>query len=106
MYLCPGLHARIYDNLNIYFIRSVYARVHTHTPGCFSGLEDQTCKLANNGTADDMIYWHRMCTKISDICAENMMLSYNNTFCRDNVTDELRPVNGIIHRVLASEEYY
>lgn len=74
--------------------------------GCFSGLQDQICKEQNNGTMSDMIYWHRQCTRISDICEENNMLSYDDKFCQNPTTGELKAIRRIITRVLASEEYY
>lgn len=74
--------------------------------GCYSGLEEQICKEGSNGSANDMIYWHRQCTRIKDICEEHMMLSYDNSLCQNATSGELKPVRQIIRRVLASEEYY
>lgn len=73
---------------------------------CYSSLEDQKCMENNKGDAHDMIFWRRNCTEIGIICEENQLTGVNVTHCKHELTGELKPIQTVIHRVLASEEYY
>lgn len=74
--------------------------------GCYSGVEDQFCKQNNTGTASDMIFWLRRCMTIADICQSKQFTSHNGTYCFNSTSSEYVAVPSVIHRVLASEEYY
>ncbi|XP_055703407.1 sodium- and chloride-dependent glycine transporter 1-like [Phlebotomus papatasi] len=77
-----------------------------NTYKCFSGLEDATCKLNNSNAPTDLIYWNQTCVEIGTICSESGYLGVNASFCRNSETQEDIPIRNVIHRVLASEEYY
>lgn len=73
--------------------------------GCFSGLEDLNCKENNTNSENDMIFWRRQCYRIGDICAESGLTGLNASYCV-NSTGSYIPMNRVINRTLASEEYY
>ncbi|XP_037036283.1 sodium- and chloride-dependent GABA transporter 2-like [Bradysia coprophila] len=77
-----------------------------NTDSCYSGVQDQDCIQNNNGSSSDMIYWLRRCTTIADICQSKQLASHNGTYCFNSTSTEYLPVTSVIHRVLASEEYY
>lgn len=74
--------------------------------GCYSGVEDQICKEENNGTSSDQIFWLRRCMSIANICQSKELEPVNGTHCFNSTIAEHVPVSSVIHRVLASEEYY
>lgn len=73
---------------------------------CYSSLEDVTCKLNNSNAPTDLLYWNQTCVEVGSICAEKGLLGVNASYCRNSETQEDIPIRDVIHRVLASEEYY
>lgn len=74
--------------------------------GCYSGVEDQICKENNTGHSGDMLFWERHCMTIENICQSKELEGFNGTHCFNSTLNEYVPVSSVIHRVLASEEYY
>lgn len=62
------------------------------------------CKENNTNTAKDLIYWGKKCTLISEICSMKGLEGKNASFCMNGTS--LVPINQVINRTLASEEYY
>lgn len=74
--------------------------------GCYSGVQDQICKENNAGSDSDMIFWMRRCMTIAEICQSKQLTGHNGTYCYNSTSSEYVVVSSVIHRVLASEEYY
>lgn len=72
--------------------------------GCFSGIEEVNCKTNNTNSAQDLIFWAKKCTKISEICSMKGLEGKNASFCLNGTS--LVPISQVINRTLASEEYY
>lgn len=70
---------------------------------CYTSSDEQNCRKTNN--EHDEIFWKRKCTSILSICEEHSYTAINASYCADE-TMKLVPIQKIIKRVLASEEYY
>lgn len=70
--------------------------------GCYTSEDEKLCVKTNN--ASDEIFWNRTCTSVKSICAP--LSAINASYCQNDTSQELVPMQKIIKRVLASEEYY
>lgn len=64
------------------------------------------CKENNNGTQTDMIYWRKECIAVGRICVEKGFAALDAKNCFDSTLNATLPLNSVIQRTLASEEYY
>lgn len=62
------------------------------------------CKVNNTHDANDLVFWAKKCTSVTEICDLKHFKAINASFCM-NGTD-LVPISKVINRTLASEEYY
>lgn len=70
--------------------------------GCYTSEDEKLCIKTNN--ASDEIFWNRTCTSVKSICAP--LSAINASYCQNDTSQELVPMQKFIKRVLASEEYY
>jgi len=77
-----------------------------NTERCYSGLEDLACKQNNTNGETDMIFWRKQCYRVASICTELGLSGANGTTCLNTTTGSIIPINHVINRTLASEEYY
>lgn len=57
----------------------------------------------------DMIFYNRDCRTVQDICwseSNELMGGLNVSFCQQTADNVAVPINQVITRILASEEYF
>lgn len=65
--------------------------------------------MGNENTAQDEIFFNRQCRTVNDICLEatgGQMSGLNASFCQQISDFSPVPINQVITRILASEEYF
>lgn len=71
-----------------------------NSDGCYSASEEAKC-------LEDHTYFNRTCILSDDLCDEfDLGYALNRTFCYNNVTSVVTPINSVINRTLATSEYF
>lgn len=73
---------------------------------CFSIVQDIACKENNLGNPQDLIFYQRSCRQIGEICTASGLLGRNANYCFNQTTNQEVPINEVITRTLAAEEFY
>lgn len=80
----------------------MFNHIHTNEffSGCYSASEEAKC-------LEDHTYFNRTCILSDDLCDEfDLGYALNRTFCYNNVTSVVTPINSVINRTLATSEYF
>lgn len=65
--------------------------------------------MGNANTPQDEIFYNRACRTVDSICSQEtsgLMVGLNVSFCQQVVDSAAVPINQVITRILASEEYF
>lgn len=68
--------------------------------------QDVLCQENNVGNASDEIFFQGRCKSIEEICSANDLIGRNVTFCFNSTSNQDIPINEIITRKLAAEEFF
>lgn len=67
---------------------------------------DLLCQENNAGNASDQIFYRGGCRTVDEICLANGLNGRNATFCFNVTSSQEIPINEIITRKLAAEEFF
>lgn len=76
---------------------------------CYLATQDQACRKDNTNAPTDQIFYNRDCRTVDSICSDEtngMMAGMNVSFCTQLADGVAVPINQVITRILASEEYF
>lgn len=76
---------------------------------CYLATQDKACRADNTNGPSDMIFYNRECRTVDYICStetNGLMTGLNVSFCSQLVDNAAVPINQVITRILASEEYF
>lgn len=79
-----------------------------NSESCFSSLEEVKCRVGNNNTATDQIYYKLKCTDVQSICSDvsAQLNGLNSTACINVTSQETILLSSLIKRIVSSEEFY
>lgn len=69
-------------------------------------VQDVICQENNVGDANDEIYFQGECKSIESICTAINLTGRNVNFCFNSTSNQEIPINEIITRKLAAEEFF
>lgn len=67
---------------------------------CFT--EDAAANCRNQS----LLYYNKSCISIDSYCSIGNLSSYNETYCEDLITGEIKKAEGSVPRISASEDYF
>lgn len=76
---------------------------------CYLATQDHDCRADNTNAPSDMIFYNRECRTVDYICSSEtngQMVGLNVSFCSQLADNAAVPINQVITRILASEEYF
>lgn len=68
--------------------------------------KDILCQENNAGNASDEIFFQGRCKSIEEICSANGLIGQDVNFCFNLTSNQSIPINEIITRKLAAEEFF
>lgn len=68
--------------------------------------QDILCQENNAGNGSDEIFFQGRCKSIEEICSANGLIGHNVSVCINSTSNQEIPINEIITRKLAAEEFF
>lgn len=68
--------------------------------------QDVLCQENNVGDARDEIFYQGECKSVEEICSTNGLIGRNVNYCFNSTSNLEIPINEIITRKLAAEEFF
>lgn len=97
-----------WNSLSNFYFCQLEHEIMTHLlTDCFSIVQDIACQKNNVGNPSDQIFYQRACRQIGEICSLTPgLVGVNANFCFNQATGQQVPINEVITRTLAAEEFY
>lgn len=73
-----------------------------HTPPVECFTEDAAANCRNQS----LFYYNKNCIDIDSYCGIGNLTSYNETYCEDLLTGDIKKAEGAVPRISASEDYF
>lgn len=67
---------------------------------------DVVCQENNSGNASDQLFFQGRCQTVQDICSANGLMGRDVNFCFNGTSNQEIPINEVITRKLAAEEFF
>ncbi|ROT69479.1 putative sodium- and chloride-dependent glycine transporter 1-like isoform X3 [Penaeus vannamei] len=77
-----------------------------HCDNDFNSIECFTEDAAANCRNQSLLYYNKSCISIDSYCSIGNLSSYNETYCEDLITGEIKKAEGSVPRISASEDYF